>query len=52
MLKTRVYLAADRSSEYREWDSFSDQEQEEIRLQLQLQFIESMGAKNIKVKEK
>ena len=52
MLKTRVFVVTDNSSDYRDWDSFSDEEQEDMKLQLQMQFLESIGAKNIQVKEK
>ena len=52
MLKTRVFIPADKNNVYRELDSYSVQEQEDIRLQLQIQFLNSIGAKNIQVKEK
>ena len=52
MLKTRVFVVTDNSSDYRDWDSFSDEEQEDMKLQLQMQFLHSIGAKNIQVKEK
>ena len=52
MLKTRVFVVTDNSSDYRDWDSFSDEEQEDMKLQLQIQFLNSIGAKNIQVKEK
>ena len=52
MLKTRVFVATDDNKEYRGWECFNKQEQEDIRLQLQMQFLESIGAKNIQVKEK
>ena len=52
MLKTRVFVATDNSSDYRDWDSFSDEEREEMKLQLQIQFLNSIGAKNIKIKER
>ena len=52
MLKTRVFIPADKNNVYRELDSYSVQEQEDIRLQLQMQFLHSIGAKNIQVKEK
>ena len=52
MLKTRVFIPTDKNNVYRELDSYSVQEQEDIRLQLQIQFLNSIGAKNIQVKEK
>ena len=52
MLKTRVFIATDNSNEYRNWNSFSDKEREQMKLQLQMQFLNSIGAKNIQVKEK
>lgn len=52
MLKTRVFISTDDNKDYRDWNSFSDNEQEQMKLQLQLQFLNSIGAKNIQVKEK
>lgn len=52
MLKTRVFIPTDDNNVYRKLDSYSVQEQEDIRLQLQIQFLNSIGAKNIQVKEK
>ena len=52
MLKTRVFIATDNSNEYRDWKSLSDKEREQMKLQLQMQFLHSIGAKNIQVKEK
>ena len=52
MLKTRVFSTTDNSNEYRNWNSFSDKEREQMKLQLQMQFLNSIGAKNIQVKEK
>ena len=52
MLKTRVFVVTDNSSDYRDWKSLSDKEREQMKLQLQMQFLESIGAKNIQVKEK
>ena len=52
MLKTRVFIVTDESKDYRDWNSFSDKEQEQMKLQLQVQFLNSIGAKNIQVKEK
>ena len=52
MLKTRVFIPTDKNNVYRELDSFSVQEQEDMKLQLQMQFLHSIGAKNIQVKEK
>ena len=52
MLKTRVFIPTDKNNVYRELDRYSVQEQEDIRLQLQIQFLNSIGAKKIQVKEK
>lgn len=52
MLKTRVFIPTDDNKDYRDWNSFSDKEQEQMKLQLQIQFLNSIGAKNIQVKEK
>ena len=52
MLKTRVFIATDNSNEYRDWKILSDKEREQMKLQLQIQFLNSIGAKNIQVKEK
>ena len=52
MLKTRVFIATDDNKDYKDWDSFSDKEQEQMKLQFQMQFLNSIGAKNIQVKEK
>ena len=52
MLKTRVFIPTDKNNVYKELDSYSVQEQEDMKLQLQMQFLHSIGAKNIQVKEK
>ena len=52
MLKTRVFVSTDDNKEYRGWECFNKQEQEDMKLQLQMQFLHSIGAKNIQVKEK
>ena len=52
MLKTRVFVVTDNSSDYRDWDSFSDEEQEDMRIKLNVQYLKSIGAKNLQVKEK
>ena len=52
MLKTRVFVSTDDNKEYRGWECFNKQEQEDMKLQLQMKFLHSIGAKNIQVKEK
>lgn len=56
MLKTRVFIAKvesiDDERDYRDWDSLSEKEQEEMRIKLNVQYLKSIGAKNIRVKEK
>ena len=52
MLKTRVFIPTDNSNEYMDWDSLSEKEQEEMRIKLNVQYLKSIGAKNIQVKEK
>ncbi len=56
MLKTRVFIAKvesiDDERDYMDWDSLSEKEQEEMRIKLNVQYLKSIGAKNIQVKEK
>lgn len=48
-LKTRLYVATEKKDSYKLWDSFSKEEKEEIKLGLQVQYLEMVGAKNIKI---
>jgi hypothetical protein len=48
-LKTRLYVATEKEDNYKLWDSFTKEEKEDIKLGLQIQYLEKVGAKNIKI---
>lgn len=51
-VKTESELLNYKDEDLVDWDSLSEKEQEEMRIKLNIQYLESLGAKNIRIKEK